>query len=55
MWINVFSGFVKDDWNKMKQKTLANELTLVPTTHMERLRLVSKDNIVEEIIRLYYV
>ena len=37
---------------KRNKITLANELTPVPTTPMQRLRLMSKDNIVEEIIRV---
>ena len=37
---------------KRNKITLANELTLVPTTPTQRLGLMSKDNIVEEIIRV---
>jgi hypothetical protein len=40
---------------KQNKITLANELTPVPTTPMQRLGPTSKDNIVEEIIRVVIV
>jgi len=38
-------------WIKQNKITSVNELTSVPTTPMKRLGHVSKDNIVDEIIR----
>jgi len=52
MHINIFSGFVKDDHNKTKQNNFGKWFNSVPTTPTKRLGLVSRDNIVEEIIRV---
>jgi hypothetical protein len=35
--------------------TMTNEITLIPTIPIERLGCESKDIIVKEILRLYYV
>jgi len=40
---------------KRNKITMANELTPIPTTPMGRLGRESKDIIIEEILRLYYV
>jgi len=48
----VLQRVTKIKWIKI---TTINELTLVPTTPMGRLGRESKDIIVEEILRLYYV
>jgi len=54
-WINILvvsQRVTKIKWIKI---TTINELTLVPTTPIGRLGRESKDIIVEEILRLYYV
>jgi hypothetical protein len=40
---------------KRSKITVANELTPILTTPMRRLRRESKDIIIEEILKLYYV
>ena len=54
-WINVLVVSQRMTRIKHIKITTINELTLVPTTPIGRLGRKSKDIIVEEILRLYYV
>jgi len=54
-WINVL--VVSQRITRIKHSKIAatNELTMVPTTPMGRLGRESKDIIIKEILRLYYI
>jgi len=54
-WINVLTVSQRMTGIKRNKITMANELTPIPTTPMGRLGRESKDIIIEEILRLYYV
>jgi hypothetical protein len=54
-WINILVVSQRMTRIKHSKIAVANELTLVLTTPMGRLGRESKDIIMEEILRLYYV
>jgi hypothetical protein len=54
-WINILVVSQRMTRIKHSKIAVANELTLVLTTPMGRLGRESKDIIIEEILRLYYV
>jgi len=54
-WINVLVVSQMTTIIKRIKITMTNEITLIPTIPIERLGSESKDIIVKEILRLYYV